>query len=156
MPLPSHEQQTAEAAQGVHLLEIPWFLRLVYCGLGIGMLALLVVARLLQPSPEGLGTHQQLFDLPPCGFIMFLGLPCPSCGMTTAWAHFTRGHLIQAWHANAGGMLLALFALPIGIWLVRSGWRGRWWLRNPNTLILAAMLATIIAAALIQWAIRFG
>ena len=156
MPLTSHEQQSAELARGVRLSAIPPVLRIVYCGLGIGMLALLIVARTLHPSPEGVGTHQQLFNLPPCGFIMFFGLPCPSCGMTTSWSHFTRGNLLEAWQANAGGALLAMFALPTGIWLAISGWRGRWWFKNPNALILSAFLGLIIAAAIIQWALRLG
>ncbi|NBO19844.1 MAG: DUF2752 domain-containing protein, partial [Proteobacteria bacterium] len=43
--------------------------------------------RWLTPDARGLGTHEQL-GLPPCGFYLWYGLPCPSCGMTTSWPHF--------------------------------------------------------------------
>jgi hypothetical protein len=47
---------------------------------GFGLIALLATARWLTPDARGLGTHEQL-GLPPCGFYLWYGLPCPSCGM---------------------------------------------------------------------------
>lgn len=77
----------------------------------------------LEPDPRGFGTHQRL-GLPPCTFRVMFGLPCPSCGMTTSFAHFSRGHFIQAFRANAGGMLLALLCLaqiPWCLWSAACG-----------------------------------
>ena len=51
-------------------------------------LAPLVIAAALSPSNAGHGTHRQL-GLPACGWQTNMGLPCPTCGMTTSF--LTRG-----------------------------------------------------------------
>src|SRR5262245_11862434 len=89
------------------------------------LVALLVTASRLTPSPQGLGTHRQL-GLPPCTVLDWFGIRCPSCGMTTSWAHVARGRVLAATQANAGGALLALAAAACGPWLVGSGLCGRW------------------------------
>lgn len=66
------------------------------------ILAVLVIARILQPDPRGVGTHQQL-RLPPCTFQAMTGLPCPACGLTTSFAWLARGQLARATEANALG-----------------------------------------------------
>ena len=75
--------------------------------------------RCCEPSPPGYGTHQQL-GLPPCTFWVLFGRPCPTCGMTTAWAHLMRGEWLDACRANAGGALLGLLAMVAAPWLLGS------------------------------------
>jgi len=56
-------------------------------------------------------TVHPLFGLPPCGFKVVTGLPCPGCGLThcfTAMAHFD---IFAAVHANPFGVLLFLVSL---------------------------------------------
>jgi hypothetical protein len=79
--------------------------------LGVGVVAtmLLCIALLLKPSAEGIGTHQQL-GLPACGWVAAADIPCPTCGMTTAWSHTVRGQLPSAFMAQPLGMLLAFTA----------------------------------------------
>ncbi len=76
--------------------------------------ALLGVALYVTPDPRGLGTHEQL-GLGRCGMIVTTGYPCPTCGMTTAFACTVRGRLIAALLAQPTGMLLAL--ATIAVWL---------------------------------------
>ena len=64
----------------------------------------LTIARVLSPSPNGLGTHQQL-GLPPCFFHKLTGIPCPTCGMTTSFAHTVRLHFYEAFVTQPFGML---------------------------------------------------
>ncbi|MFW5868469.1 MAG: DUF2752 domain-containing protein [Armatimonadota bacterium] len=69
--------------------------------------AVLILARIMQPSPQGFGTHEQLF-LIPCGFRWLTGLPCPMCGMTTAFALMARGEVLTALGTHVLGPALYL------------------------------------------------
>src|SRR5262249_52642491 len=107
-----------------------WPERLVIVVVGSVLVALLATAAWLTPDPRGLGTHQQL-GLPMCSLRWWYGIRCPSCGMTTSWAHLVRGQAIAAFRANSGGALLGLAALVCGPWLLISGTRGRWLIGPP-------------------------
>jgi hypothetical protein len=132
-----------------------WLHRLVLLAAGALLLGLLATAAWLTPNPRGMGTHQQL-GLPPCTIVAWYGVPCPSCGMTTAWAHLLRGQPIAAARANAGGALLGLLAAVCGPWLFGSGLTGRWLIGPPREgLTLAAGLA-IVVVTLAQWTLRLS
>jgi hypothetical protein len=136
--------------------EISGQLRLVLGGLGLGLALLIAVAAVLKPSPYLLGTHQQL-GLPPCSFLVLFGIPCPTCGMTTAWAFLMHGLLVKALQANTGGVLLAVLAMAAAPWLTISAVRGRWLLWKPNGTVVGYMSILILAVTLIQWGLRlFG
>lgn len=82
------------------------------------VLALLVLPRVLVPAAEGLGTHRQL-GLPPCGLQQHLGIPCPGCGGTTAFALMARGMVLPALRANLAAAalypLLVLALVPLAL-----------------------------------------
>ena len=67
----------------------------------------LVLAVFLQPAAQGHGTHEQL-GMPACGWAVFFGKPCATCGMTTAFAHAVRLDLGQAALVQPFGLLLAI------------------------------------------------
>ena len=100
-------------------------LRGFYVVTGTGLIALLAVAARLEPAEQGFGTHRGL-GLPECSFVTLTGRRCPSCGMTTSWAHWMRGDVVRAVEVNAGGTLLALAATLGGPWLLVSGLRRRY------------------------------
>ena len=81
----------------------------------------------LTPDPHGLGTHMQL-HLPPCGFYQITGLPCPTCGCTTAVTYLAHGNflsaiLTQPFGAAVGFVALILLVLgPVGV--VTGKWLG--------------------------------
>ena len=112
-------------------------------------LTLLIVARFLSPSQQGLGTHQQL-GLPPCSMRVMFGIRCPGCGMTTSWSHFTRGQWLQSLQSNIGGFLLAIVALIV-VWLsartLKSGelpsYRTQQW--------FTYLLIGVIVVSLLEW-----
>lgn len=86
-----------------------------------GLLGLLCAAAWLTPSPSGHGTHQQFqfrsgIGLQPCTWAGLTGRPCPSCGMTTAFAHAADGELVAAFKAQPMGAVLAL-AASAGFWI---------------------------------------
>jgi hypothetical protein len=117
------------------------------------LLGLLTVALKLDPSPRHHGTHEQL-GLPPCTFWELFGRPCPTCGMTTAWAHLVRGQWIAACRANVGGTLLGLLAIVAVPWLLGSAWRGAWFGVSLNVTAAACISTTVLVVILIEWAIR--
>lgn len=84
---------------------------------------LLMVAWFLKPSSDGLGTHQQL-GLPMCGWVASADLPCPTCGMTTAFSHAAHGELLSSFLVQPAGMLLALGTAIVAVaavWTAATG-----------------------------------
>jgi hypothetical protein len=73
----------------------------------LGASTVLAVAVWLKPDPRGIGTHEQL-RMAPCGMLISFGVPCPSCGMTTAFAHTVRGQWLRAIWAQPAGFVFAL------------------------------------------------
>jgi hypothetical protein len=123
---------------------------------GVAAVALavpLVVAALLAPSPAGMGTHRQL-GLPPCSSVMLFGVRCPSCGMTTSFAHTVRGEFVAAARANLGGMLLAGLSAVGAVWLGWFAVRGRFPTERIGARTLTAVLVMIIVVTLGQWLLR--
>jgi hypothetical protein len=97
--------------------------RLVFGAIALGATAVLVVARLLAPLPGGVGTHRAL-GLPPCGFLVWSGLPCPSCGLTTAFAHLAHFELAPALRAHPLGLplfVLTTVLVPLAVRAVARG-----------------------------------
>jgi hypothetical protein len=87
--------------------------------------AILGVAAWLEPSPSGMGTHHQL-HMPACGWVVMFDMPCPSCGMTTAFAHAAEGRLLQSFLAQPLGFMLAMatsMALLLSVHVAATGSR---------------------------------
>lgn len=97
--------------------------RLGALGLALACSGPLLLAAMLTPSAEGIGTHRQM-GLPECGFVLATGYPCATCGCTTAFAHAADGSLLSAIITQPfGGLLalaLAMMALIAG-WSAASG-----------------------------------
>jgi hypothetical protein len=117
---------------------------------GLMLLGLLWAARWLTPDSRGMGTHEQL-GLPPCGFYLWWGIPCPSCGMTTAWAWLARFEFAAAFQLHFGGALLGLFSFGLGLWLVLSAIRGNWIGGWPSGLVWAVAMAGLTFAIVVSW-----
>ncbi|MEO0323786.1 MAG: DUF2752 domain-containing protein [Myxococcota bacterium] len=84
----------------------------------------ILTATQLTPDPVGHGTHTQL-GLPPCGFLLVTGFPCPGCGLTTCFTHMVRFEFVDAVRANPFGVALFLvcaFGVPIAAAGFLRGW----------------------------------
>jgi hypothetical protein len=89
----------------------------------LGCLGILVTAAWLKPDPNGLGTHQQL-GFAACAFKERTGLPCPSCGYTTAFSLFAHAHPLLSFYTQPMGATLALgtaMAVWIGFYIAVTG-----------------------------------
>lgn len=88
----------------------------IFAGIiALGCLTLLSVAAWLHPNPLGTGTHCAL-NLPPCLWESNLDWPCPTCGMTTAFAHAANGNFIKSFLVQPMGFLLAI-ATAMTFWI---------------------------------------
>ena len=84
--------------------------------------ALLIIARYLQPSKDGFGTHRQL-GLPSCAVLYFTGFPCPSCGLTTSVAHAARLHFYDSVITQPFGLIvfiIAALSIPLSIFFIHQ------------------------------------
>jgi len=120
---------------------------LVFIGLAA---ALLLIARLLRPSADGVGTHRQL-GLPPCLFLRLTGIPCPSCGLTTSVAHAARLHFYQSVVTQPFGLIVfisAVVGIPLSIYFIhrRVPWSKLNRFRGRNLMIYL-----LIALFILSW-----
>ncbi len=130
-----------------------WKQRLHIGTAGVALVGLLLVARWLQPAAEGFGTHRQL-GLPPCSMVVLFGKRCPTCGITTAWAYWTRGKLREALGASVSGTLLAWLATMTAPWLMISAYRGQWVLMVPKARTFAIAFVVLWIGLLCEWLVR--
>jgi hypothetical protein len=119
----------------------------------LGLAGVLGTARLLEPDPRGFGTHTQL-GLAPCAFAQITGRPCPTCGMTTAFAWFARGRFDLSWRANAAGSVLAPACVSLIPWLLAGAARGRPLGSRSLERPLTGLVVAIVALSLLSWTIR--
>jgi len=97
---------------------IAWFIFFIMPASVISLSAWLTFARLDDPV-------HPLFGLPPCGFLMVTGLPCPGCGLTHSFVAMAHLDFVAAVHANPFGVLLFLISLttvPIAALGFIRGW----------------------------------
>jgi hypothetical protein len=129
--------------------------RLLWAAAGTAAAAVLLVARWLTPDPSGMGTHVQL-GLPPCGFFYLTRLPCPTCGLTTSFAHMARLQVTLAFDAHWLGP--PLFALTV-VTVVVCAWScvtAAPMAIAIRRLRLPLLVAIIAAAAVIVWLLRLS
>lgn len=112
----------------------------------LGCLAVLAVAVYVDPE----GPPSQLGG--PCGMLVTTGLPCPTCGMTTAFAYTVRGRWLRAAWAQPAGFVFALGTIGLAVVAVGVLIRGRWprigvGLIRPDRLFLGLLVLLLGAWA---------
>ena len=82
----------------------------------IGLLAVGLTVALLSVSPDGRGhgTHEQL-GMDPCGWPQTYGIPCPTCGCTTAATQMVHGDVLGALITQPFGAVIALLGMLAGL-----------------------------------------
>jgi len=121
--------------------------RLIAGAILCGCAAILVTAARLAPDPAGMGTHRQL-GMAPCSLVVFTGYPCPTCGMTTAFAHTVRGELLSAFNAHPAGLVFALaviatMSVSLSVLLTGRVWAVNWYRVAPTRVALAVVLVLL-------------
>ncbi len=121
--------------------------RLAHAAVAAGLAVTLMLAWFLTPDARGMGTHEQLLLLP-CNFYRLTELPCPFCGMTTAFALMARGQVAQALLAQpigAAGFVACVLLLPVAIGAAVTGKDA---LRHFTGLLWNARLSWVIVGML--------
>ena len=114
----------------------------------LACVAVLITAAWLRPDASGFNTHRQL-GLAPCGLLATVGIPCPTCGMTTSFANFVHGHFRASLRGQpAGTILCALTAAGfwVALYVAVTGRPGAAVVRRlPITPALLTLLGIVIA-----------
>lgn len=108
---------------------------------------ILGLALWLKPDARGYGTHEQLSGAA-CGWLLVTHYPCPTCGMTTAFAHVVRGQWWRAFLAQPAGFVLALMTIAGTLLGGRMVLTNRWPVRlaavvTPYRLCLGVLVLLI-------------
>ncbi|MCI0460891.1 MAG: DUF2752 domain-containing protein [Gemmataceae bacterium] len=133
----------------------PWWGRVILVFLaGLASLVMAVAIYLDPYEPDGtpllLETHRQL-GLPECTFKMAVGVPCPSCGMTTSFAQLVRGDVLSSLRANAAGTLLAVLTLAFIPWALVSATRGHLlYIRSVERALMRVVILFLVVM-LVRW-----
>ena len=114
--------------------------------------AVLVIAFRLEPDPRGVGTHEQL-GIPACGFLRDHGVPCISCGMTTAFAAMAHLRPGLAIRSNPFGVLLFFVTLAAPAWFLHSLVKDRDPFRILQTRRAAVILPIAGVLLLVNWGV---
>jgi len=112
-------------------------------GIGLGMA--------LVPAPEGHGTHEQL-GLPPCGMMVMTGRPCPTCGVTTAYALAAHGRFVDALVTQPFGLACFVLTAAAAAALAAALAARRSLLPLVATYGVAAPALALLLLALASWA----
>ncbi|QDU39914.1 hypothetical protein Mal4_42680 [Maioricimonas rarisocia] len=146
-PAPSLKSKNSQFVEGYPLVRASRVLLLAW---SLFLIAGFGLAFWLDPDPRGYGTHTRL-GLPPCSLRILFGIPCPSCGGTTAFAHFVRGQWIAAVEANVAAFVLAVTCATMIPWCWYSAWRGRLWKVTDPSMALLSLLLVLAGVSAVQW-----
>lgn len=109
-------------------------------------------AFVLTPHPVGLEAHLRV--LSPCLFRVFTGLPCPFCGMTTAFTYMARGDVGAAFRSHVLGPAAYVAAWVLLLAALRGLVRGRRPL--PELAMSGRFYRAVIAVVVIAWAVNIA
>ncbi len=130
--------------------------RITQAVVAVLLAAALGVGLVLEPNEEGVDTHTQL-GLPPCGFYLMTGKPCPTCGVTTSFVLAAHGRFAESLANQPFGFLC--FVLVVGGLgaLVATLGLGRSWapllVRTNPVVILVILIIFLLASWTYKWSI---
>ncbi|MFM7129954.1 MAG: DUF2752 domain-containing protein [bacterium] len=116
-------------------------------------LSFVILAGRLNPESTGVGTHRQL-GLPACLVMERTGLPCPTCGMTTALANLGHGRIIDSWKCSPALVLMATLGGLVSVWATMSFLKSRLIGFRSWDRPLELWAGGMFAIALTTWLIR--
>jgi hypothetical protein len=129
--------------------------RVFQVGLAAGLAGLVALGAVLTPSPEGVGTHTAL-GLPACRMILETGHPCPTCGVTTAFALASHGRWWEALVTQPLGFVLFLGVVGGIVLNVAAAAAGRSWFGLVTVQRAFMALMVLVALTLVSWGYKWS
>jgi hypothetical protein len=102
----------------------PWVDRTIAAAVALAASVSVGALAKVQPDARGYGTHEQL-GLEPCGWPVTMGIPCPTCGCTTAACLLVHGRVLAAFATQPFGAALAGLGMLLGVHATLCLLRGR-------------------------------
>lgn len=127
-----------------------WVDRSVAAVVCTGVAAVVVALAMASPDRRGFGTHEQL-GLDPCGWPSAYGIPCPTCGCTTAACLLLHGNVIDAFVVQPFGALSTIVAVLLGAHAVCCLWRSRSFVDLLVRLPVGRLLGVAVLGLLLAW-----
>ena len=143
---------------------IRWWARGILLVLTVPWVIVLAIAIRLNPYDENgvplrLGTHQQVMipgrneGLPECNFKTLVGVPCPSCGMTTSFSLLMHADIWNSMKANFAGTCLVTFGLLFVPWAFVSAFLGRFALIRSVEMVVFRLAVIFLVLLFGRWGI---
>lgn len=104
----------------------------------------------VEPDPRGHGTHEQL-GLDPCSWPLIYGVPCPTCGVTTAATHLIHLEPIAALTTQPFGVFLAVLGLFVAAVALWSLLRARSFVERVARMPYGTLFGVTIVMLLLGW-----
>lgn len=127
------------------------FLQNLMISLAFG--GILSLSYFLIPDPRGFGTHERLW-LPPCYFQFFFHIPCPACGLTTSFAHLSKGDWGTAFHLHWMSPLLFFTFIFLFIYSLFCLLKQKTFWKLFENKLTPYLASFIILGMLITWAVK--
>jgi hypothetical protein len=132
----------------------PWVDRSLAGAVAIAASVTFAMLVRIRPDERGHGTHEQL-GWAPCGWPITYGIPCPTCGCTTAACLLVHGRIVAAFVTQPFGAAVTAFGLLLGTHAMLCLLRGRSFadllVRLPFWRIVLGGIALLLAAWGYTW-----
>jgi hypothetical protein len=92
--------------------------------------------------------------LPPCGLLAMFGVPCPACGLTTAFTHLAHFHVGASLHAHPMGLPLFAGTIVLLVMSLHGALRARALNEAIDRLRLDRVALVTVGGLLCTWAVR--
>ena len=92
----------------------------------------------------------------PCGFKVSHGLPCPTCGYTTAMRAFATGHVVSAFTLQPAACLIGLALVAMGLagfYVAVSGHYPHWLRKGIAECTPKHVFLSLVLVVLLGWAV---
>ena len=113
-----------------------------------------VVLWRVDPDARGHGTHEQ-FGMDPCSWPVVYGIPCPTCGCTTAACQLVHGHVLRAFVTQPFGAVAAVVGVLLGAHALWCLLRRRSFVDLLVRVPFWRLVAGAVALLLLAWGYKY-